>query len=48
MCKHCKGKGWYWVQSGPDDYDKEPCDCEDYMKEGVEDGGVPNNEIGGS
>ena len=30
---HCKkvnhGKGWFLVQSGPDDYDKEICGCQD-------------------
>lgn len=25
-CKYCDDKGWYWVQNGPDDCDKEPCD----------------------
>ena len=26
-CKRCEGKGWYMVANGPDDFDKEPCEC---------------------
>ena len=26
-CDYCNDKGWYWVANGPDDVDKEPCDC---------------------
>ena len=26
-CRYCHGKGWTWVQNGPDDVDKDPCDC---------------------
>ena len=46
-CEYCKGKGWYWVQNGPDYCEKEPCDCLDfdYESAGVEDGGMPNNEV---
>lgn len=41
----CKGKGWYWVQNGPDDMDKEICDhcdvAENKIKE-LEDGYTKN------
>ena len=26
-CHRCHGKGWYMIANGPDDCDKEPCDC---------------------
>jgi hypothetical protein len=26
-CPKCAGEGWYWVPNGPDDCDKELCDC---------------------
>ncbi len=26
-CDYCNGKGWYYVPNGPDDVDKEVCDC---------------------
>ena len=28
MCDYCDGKGFYYVANGPDDSDKEVCDCE--------------------
>lgn len=28
FCSRCQDRGWYWVPNGPDDVDKEPCDCE--------------------
>jgi len=28
-CPYCNGKGWYWVPNGPDDSDKEPCECQE-------------------
>ena len=28
-CPHCFGKGWVWVQNGPDDVDRELCECAD-------------------
>lgn len=36
-CKRCKGDGWFWVQNGPDDIDKEPCDCEQSILPSVND-----------
>jgi len=33
-CRYCVGRGWYWVQNGPDDVEKEPCEtCIDYEYE---------------
>ena len=29
ICRRCKGKGWYWVQDGEDDVDRELCDCQE-------------------
>ena len=26
-CEYCNGKGWFYVQNGPDDVDKDPCFC---------------------
>ena len=26
-CEVCKGKGWYLVRTGEDDFDREVCDC---------------------
>ena len=26
-CEYCEGKGWFYVQNGPDDVDKDPCFC---------------------
>ena len=26
-CPVCNGQGWYYTPNGPDDVDKEPCDC---------------------
>ena len=28
-CRYCEGKGWYWVPNGPDDTDREVCECTD-------------------
>jgi len=29
LCKiHNEGEGWIYVQNGPDDVDKEPCECQ--------------------
>jgi hypothetical protein len=27
-CPRCEGEGYYWAPNGPDDCDKEICDCE--------------------
>ena len=26
-CKWCDGRGWTMVMNGPDDCDKDPCEC---------------------
>jgi len=28
-CPYCEGRGWYWVQDGPDDCEKEKCNCKE-------------------
>jgi hypothetical protein len=37
-CRMCEDHGWYWVPNGPDDCEKEPCDCmagEEWLNESV-------------
>lgn len=34
-CSRCEGKGWFYVPNGPDDVDKEVCDCAE-VEEGDE------------
>ena len=26
-CRYCRGRGWVMVRCGPDDVEKDPCDC---------------------
>jgi hypothetical protein len=34
-CVRCKDKGWFWIQSGQDDVDYEPCfDCQSELELG--------------
>ena len=28
-CDRCNDKGWFYVPNGPDDVDKEICDCQE-------------------
>jgi len=32
-CEHCEGRGWYYKANGPDDIDKEICDCQQQEEE---------------